>query len=654
MRAADAPFEEGRRVRRRMRRPFTVRHRQGLALCFTVALVGSGTALPSAAAPRVAQNSPQATVAPAPASPVPSGLVIPPVPPVGTGYRAPAAAVPSGHIVGVTQQPFVGIGLQDAIAMALAKNTDLTVSQQNRRIAGYQIVAAQGAYDLRFTLQPSYNYQVQAPISPFQAGPNGEAITQTTLGLSGALSGQTSGGTQYSIGYSGQGLRSDNTANGFNPYTETALSFNVTQPLLRGTYSAARHQLQLARINADASTDATLQSASTTIANVSNTYWDLVAAWRNVAIQEEALRQVKAQSESNARLVRHGAAAPVDIVEANTQVDIYQDDVLSAVQNVARLQNELKQLTLADPSDPIWMANLVPTSPVLDLPPEPALSDVIVAALKNRPEVGTLSEQRLTADENLVYARNQAKPQVDLNLGYTSNGFAGEPSSLLANPIFSVFGPVFSSIDQLIAFADKRGAKIPPLAVVFPTNPPVYTGGLGTSISNLLANRLPEATVSVTFGLPLANRTARANVAIANQQQQQLAVQQAGLIQRLVFESRNAVQGLEAARSRLIASSAARAAAESVYASEQRKFHAGTSTTFLVLQRQTELANQRGRELQAQTDLNKAVVELERTSGTILANNRVDVQAVGSAPPAATTLPPRASPPPAPQLSPLP
>ena len=46
-------------------------------------------------------------------------LTEPPVPSVAPGYRAPNVAPSGAQIIGVTQQPFVGISLQDAIAMAL-------------------------------------------------------------------------------------------------------------------------------------------------------------------------------------------------------------------------------------------------------------------------------------------------------------------------------------------------------------------------------------------------------------------------------------------------------------------------------------------------------------------------------------------------------
>jgi outer membrane protein TolC len=101
-------------------------------------------------------------------------------------------------------------------------------------------------------------------------------------------------------------------------------------------------------------------------------------------------------------------------------------------------------------------------------------------------------------------------------------------------------------------------------------------------------------------------------------------------MQRIESEARNALQSYQSALSRLSAASEGRAAAESVYASEVRRFHSGASTTYLVLQRQVELEQARGQELQAQTDLNKAVVELQRVEGTILTDNGVKVQTLGS------------------------
>ena len=64
----------------------------------------------------------------------------PPVPNVAPGYRAPAAETSAPAIAGVLAQPFVGISLQDAVAMALARNPQLAVSASNVRIARFNVV----------------------------------------------------------------------------------------------------------------------------------------------------------------------------------------------------------------------------------------------------------------------------------------------------------------------------------------------------------------------------------------------------------------------------------------------------------------------------------------------------------------------------------
>jgi len=103
-----------------------------------------------------------------------------------------------------------------------------------------------------------------------------------------------------------------------------------------------------------------------------------------------------------------------------------------------------------------------------------------------------------------------------------------------------------------------------------------------------------------------------------------------GVVQQIGAEARNALQAYKSAVAKLNAARVSRRTAESVYSSELRKFHQGESTTFLVLERQVTLEQARGLELQAQTQLNQSIVELERVRGTILTGNGVDVQTLGT------------------------
>jgi HAE1 family hydrophobic/amphiphilic exporter-1 len=565
--------------------------------------------------------------------PPPKPPVLPAVPNIAPGFSAPIGAVPNPDLVGVQQQPFVGLTLQDALAMALQRNTDLALAQSNNRIANYQIVAAQGAYDVRFQLVPSYSHSISPAISSFQAGPNGGPVTQDTAGATAALTGRTPQGGNYSVGVSGTRITNNSTVNSYDPFYETALQLSVTQPLGRGRATdQTRLQLQLARTNATIQSNVALLQASSTVTQVSNAYYDLVSAWRNVAIQEEGLRQASAQAASNARLSARGAVAPTDIVEANTQVNVFQDNVYAAIQNVQRLQTTIKSLILANPADPVWFANLVPTSAVAQVPQEPTLDALILAAINNRPEIGQLRAQRQNAESNLAFAKDNLRPQIDLGLNYTSNGFAGVPTDPNANPIAGLFGAQIAAINALIARANATGggAPIPPLSGAgFGSTPTYQNGRFGQSVQNLVDNRFPTYSVQLTYTLPFGNRTAKADYGIAQEQQRQVQLQETALLQRVRGEAVNAIQGLREAQYRVIAARAAREAAERVLLGEQRRFSAGTSTTFLVLQRQLDVANQRGRELQAQTDLDKAIVELNRVSGNLFAQNGIDASALG-------------------------
>lgn len=558
---------------------------------------------------------------------------LPAVPAVAPGYAAPAVSPPPPNVVGVTQQPFVGITLENAIGMALSRNPDLAVAQANRRIAYYQIQAAKGAYDVRFSVQPQYQSITQPPQNEFFAGPNFTPIVQRNTSVAASAQGILPGGQSYSVSASGRQTYDNTQINTFNPTYPTVFSVNFSQPLGKGRgINDVSRALQLARINSQASDAQTLTTVSNTIAQVQKTYWDLVAAWRNVAIQEQALKDTITQQHSNVRLARQGMSAPIDVVQTNTQIAVFQEQVFSALQNVAMLQNELKSELVTNPNDALWSANLVPTTPVLQLPQQPSLDSLVTQALANRPEIAQIRSLRSSADVNLAYAQNQTKPQFNFNVGYTTNGFAGTVLPLSASPFLQSSAQQFIAINQLIAAVNRTLPPAQQIPALPNTNTPVPSylqGGLDQSIKNLLSNKFPTYAAGVQVTFPIGNTTAKADLAAAQEQERSVAVQEASTIQRITLDVRNALQAYQSAQARLLAARAAREASEQVLASEQRRFRAGESTTFLVLQREIELADNRGRELQAQTDLNKAVVDLQRATGTILSANNVNVLTVG-------------------------
>jgi outer membrane protein TolC len=555
---------------------------------------------------------------------------LPIVPSVAPGYRAPQVVPSAAQIVGVAQQPFVAISLQDAIAMALLKNPSLAVSASNVRIARYNIVANKGAYDVQLQLKPSSNFSVQPPQNFLEAGPGpigrytplpgftpaviytqgpGNVIQHQSTFLYG-LGGQTENGMTYQAGIQQSRTYNNITFSAYNPYYIATLNLAVTQPLLKNAgMNANKRQLKLAFINADAKAAQALIDSSTTISQVEDSYWNLVAAWRNVAIQEEALKEAIQQQQSNVRLARRGAAAPVDAVESQTQVSNFQNNVYSALQTVSQLQIQLKSLVVADPGDAIWTANLVPSTSVQQLPTAGDLEQIIAEAQQNRPEIRQADDKRLSADIDRLFAANQSLPQADLQVQYMSNGFAG-----LLTPV-----PAF-----LLNECQSVGTT-----TTCPTPPAKTQGTMPYAYHNMWAGYFPTFNIALVVTYPIQGNLARGMRGVASEETAQAKLAMQGIEERIGAEARNALQSYKTALARLNAARKQREAAQAVFASEVRQFHNGASTTFLVLQRQVQLAQARGLELQAQTKLNQSIVELQRVDGTILSSNGVNLEALG-------------------------
>ena len=141
----------------------------------------------------------------------------------------------------------------------------------------------------------------------------------------------------------------------------------------------------------------------------------------------------------------------------------------------------------------------------------------------------------------------------------------------------------------------------------------------------MISQDYPTYRVGVTIELPWGNRTAKANLGRTLVQGTRIQNLKAQAEQIVEAEVRNSLQALRSSEARLASALATRTSAEQLFESEQRQFRAGTTTFYLVLQRQTELLVARSRELQAQTDLNKAISEFQRATGTTLSANSVDI-----------------------------
>jgi HAE1 family hydrophobic/amphiphilic exporter-1 len=523
------------------------------------------------------------------------------------------------------------LALREAIELALKNGKDIEVARTNVRAAEFDLTAARGAYDPRFNTSTFYE-RTKTPTASFLSGGEGGAVTSSGLGGTLRFEGLTPrGGGNYRFDFSSSRQTSNNLFTALNPQYPTAFSFTYAQPLLRGLrFDAPRRQIEIAKKNLSLTDAQFRQRAIETITGVQRAYWDLVFTLRNLQVQRDSARDARTQLEHNRRLVAEGQLAPIDIVAAEAQVANFEQNVYVALDEVGRAENALKNLIAENRQSEVWSVALVPTDMVDVQPPAVGLEDAMRSALATRPELqqSDVLREINALDERL--AREATKPQVDLIGTYGAVGLAGafDPSTSL-NPFAASSEATRERINQLISLAPPLpdGTIIQPLPPSAAGSiPDTLVGGYGRSLANLGANRFNNFRVGVQLNLPLRNRTAEAQLGRTLVERDRIRVQREQLEQLIQVDVRNALQVTRTAESRLRAAAAQRSASEQQYASEQRKFEAGQSTFFLVLERQNAYAAARGNELRAQTELNKAVAELQRATGNSLEANQVQVR----------------------------
>ncbi len=506
------------------------------------------------------------------------------------------AAVQLPPRIGITGPPRM-LSLDEAIGLSLEQNNAIAIARLDASAALEDVRVARGVFDPRLTPAASYQNTTTASVSAIGGGTNGR-VQQRQFAGSFGLEGRTPwAGGRFTADFASSRLVTSNQLARLNPQFPSAFVASYVQPLLRGrTIDQERRQILIARSTADLSTADLSRVITDQLTLVEEAYWDLAFAARNLDVQVQALAQAQGQVTSNERQSREGTLAPIDVVEAATQVANFRQAVASAQQSVTEAENRLKTLIAPGRSAEIWNQPIVPTDPA-DLPVPPlSLDEATRLALARRPELAALDTARVENDINQRFYQDQARPQVDLVSSYTLSGVAG--GALVATN---------------------------PLGGTTSTVPPFLIGSYGTSLSNLFAARFPTAVVQLQMDLPLRNTAARANLARTAIEANQIVRQREQLQQAIEADVRNALQAVASSQQRLDAAASARRNASEQYQSERRRFESGLGTVFLVLQRQTALVTAQAQELRARTDLNQAIALLDRAIGGTLESHGVRV-----------------------------
>jgi outer membrane protein len=494
----------------------------------------------------------------------------------------------------------VRMTLQEATRRALERNTTLAVERQNTDQAVAAVRGAEGAYDVLWSADLSWRKNTDPINSVFSGAPPGLLAPENeSVEASTSFSRLLPTGGSVSL-FTNWGRA---TTNGvftiLSPAYDTGVGVSLRQPVLRSlSMDPAREAIRVAAADRGASRARLERVVSETMARVDEAYWNLVAVRRDVVSIQSSVELADRQLSDTKVRVESGALAKTDVAEPTAELERRRGNLAQARQRVEGAENTLKILVLGDPSDPDWASDLVPVDAPETALKNPSLTESLATGVAKRAEIAEARAQRERSEAQVAGRRSDVLPRLDVVASYQRHGLAGG-----ANP-------------DAMNFTGGPAAVSPPLS-----------GGTGRSYGTIGENRFPDASVGLAFSVPVGNRTAKANLAIAQSRLSQAAVGIKAAEQSVGADVRNAVFALETARQRIEAARASRAAAETQLSAEQDRFNAGLSTNFLVLTRQNDLTSARVTETAALTDYRKAETELARSTGVLLEERHIEIEA---------------------------
>lgn len=497
------------------------------------------------------------------------------------------------------------VSLTELTKLALRNNLDIAISDTNEELYQAKILQAHGPYDpaisfalnLRDTTQPNTNLTVQA-------SGNSNFTKTDTWNFQFNQNVATGGSLVASL----QSNRTD-TNQIFaliNPQYNTTSSIQFTQPLLRNRHiDQNRGTIKIANLDLKINDSQFKQTVTNTIATIQGVYWDLVYAIQNYDFTRQSVKLAQITVDQNREKVRIGTASPMDVTVAQATVASRMVDLISAQQTINIAENNLISTISNDHKSDLWQKVIVPTDSADFVAYKADLNRSIDAALRYRPELEQYDLQMQENDVSYAVDKNQKKWQLDAVGSFGTVGVAG-PQSYTYN-----------------ALTQNETANIPNSLV----------GGIGTAYQTLFSQGFMNWMVGVNIQIPLRNRSLEGQLGQLQVQKKQLLMNRKSQEQKIAVQIRNAVDDLESNKQKVETAKVARQLAEAQLDAENKRFQAGMSSNFLILQRQNDLFTAQAAELQASVAYKKAIITLQQDEYTLLQTSDFEIVGKGAGAP---------------------
>ena len=507
----------------------------------------------------------------------------------------PAAAQSSQDVASLIRTGQLPLSVGDLINLIIQNNLDVGVNRLTPLSSRYLIETMYLPFEPTLHLQASVTRNTSPATSQLIGAQSLSTLGGAySLGFSQALDTGTTLGVDFVMN-----RNSSNSAfNTFNPSYTGLLRYSFSQHLLKD-YGRVnnRRQIRVAQNNQKISETQFERQLIDLVAQAQRGYWDLVFAAEDIKVKQRSMDLAQKTLSDNEIQVRIGTLAPIDVVQAESEVANRRVQYVTSTYTEVQTQDQVKKLITSQGDPGLILAKLIPSQVV----PKPQPSDVppveqaIKIALENRPEIKQLQLDLQNKKIDLEYTKNQLLPAVDLFAAYNQNGVGGKET------IRSGFGPTAPIVAQ------SEGSIFDAFGQLFGYG---YTG----------------YSVGLSVQIPLRNRAAQGENARAMTDERIAEQKITSQAQQIALEVRNALTQVDMNRARIEAATKARELSERRLEAEQKKFDLGASTIRFVLEEQRNVAQAQTDELQAIVNYTKALVDIDRAMGMTLKKNNIEIE----------------------------
>jgi outer membrane protein TolC len=544
------------------------------------------------------------------------------------------------------------LSLQDAILLALENNLDIAIARYNIPIAAADILRTRAGATFRGVNAGVVQNTPGGGVGGFGSGASGAGAGGTSGGAGGAGSGasglvqSTLGtGTNVSsfdptitgnfsnehatsplsntviygiptlkqnstignIGYQQAFVTGTTFSASFNNERDTTNSPSVfLNPVLNSNFHIAVQQqllagfglgpntryLRIAKNNQRISDQSFKLQVASTVTQIADIYWDLVAAYDDERVKESSLAFAQQTLESDRKQLELQAIPAMDVTKAEGEVATREQE-LTIAKTALQLQELLiKNALTKNLDDPTLEA--MPVQPTeragIEVAPTSGTEDMIAQALKNRIE---LSESLIDLENRTISrdaARNALLPSLALSGVYNGTGLGGVQNPLSTTPA---------------------------------TVPSNYPGAM----RNAFNFSAPDYYVGLSLNLPLRNRVAKSDQYRSELETRQAELRLQQLKKQIRIEVRNAQYVLEQSQARVASARKSRDLAQKTFDISGKEQELGSGSNFQTLTAQRDLSVAASAFVAAETAYRKAKVELDRVVGVTIEANGISIDA---------------------------